>query len=567
MRYATLVAAVGLVLGIAVVAEVVEAKKGATARQKVDIQVMPEAGSPGSMVVITGEGFGQFVSAQANRVLFNGIPALVQRWEPTLIEVKVPSTATDGAVEIERGKKRTTAGRFAVQQPVIERIEPAETEPGAIIQIIGKHFGPTAGPRDPNSMFGVNDVVVGGVVVRARRWHDDKIEVQVPANAHGGTVQVRLGSSDPLPDGSCCAELRRVTSNAVDVALLPTVRLDPSTGPVGTKVVLFGSGFGDAKAPQDGMFFNGRPATIDQWSDTTIVAHVPLDAESGPVVLRKSGKERTVAQYVLTTPKVVGMTPMAAPIGTLVKISGEHFGLFSESGSSPFAFTDFDKGENGVEIGGVPAIVYRWHDDRIDAWVPFSAKSGPVVVKRGANRPHPDGTCCAEKKVLTYEAGTFTLVTPQVTSYSPHSAGLDEIVTIKGTGFGEYVKLRDTVKIGLSEAAYKRKPMEWDENISRTEVLINGVAVQVVSWTDTEIQVRVPRRHLWGIGKGAQFNPNLSKGHIVVRRGSWDTLPDGTCCQPQQYLSIPVGEFTIEARGLPEQGAFTDTRPDANTNQ
>lgn len=539
----------------------------AASPDKADIQMAPDTAAPGAVVVILGDEFGQFANAQDSRVLFHGVPALVQRWEPSLIEVRVPSDAKDGAVEVYKGKQRIVAGQFTVKRPVIASVEPAETEPGSVLQIKGEHFGPTAGPRDPNSMFGVNDVIIGGVVVRARRWHDDKIEVQVPSNAKSGSVQVRLGSSDPLPDGSCCAELQRTTSNTVEVKLLPTVRIDPVSGPVGTKVVIFGSGFGKDKGPNDSLSFNGHQAVIDQWKDTTIVAHVPLDAKSGPVVLRRGDAQRTVGQYDVKVPTVTGMTPATAPIGTMVKITGENFGLYSESGSSAFAFTDFNIGDNGIEFGGVPGIVYRWHDNRIDAWVPFSAKDGPVIVTRGASRPNPDGSCCAEKKVLKFEAGTFTVVTPRVTSYSPHSAGLDDIVTIKGSGFGDFIKMRETVKIGMAEHAYKRKAQDIDENISRTEVLFNGVAVQVVSWKDDEIKIRVPRRHLWGIGKGQEFQPDLSKGQIVVRRGSWDPLPDGTCCHPQQYISIPVGEFTIEARGIPDQDWYLNNRYDADTNQ
>ena len=67
-----------------------------------------------------------------------------------------------------------------------------------------------------------------------------------------------------------------------------------------------------------------------------------------------------------------------------MRIHGEHFGAYSESGATPYNYTDFDTGQNRVEIGGAPAVIYRWHDDRIDVWVPFSAKSGPVVVTRGA---------------------------------------------------------------------------------------------------------------------------------------------------------------------------------------
>ena len=132
-------------------------------------------------------------------------PALIQRWESDLIEVKVPFQAQSGPVEIMAGKKKMAAGKLIIMQPMITAVTPAEIEPGQTVQIAGAHFGATAGPRDPNTMFGVNDVLIGSVVVRPRRWKDDIIEVEVPTNAASGDVVVRLASSDPLPDGSCCA--------------------------------------------------------------------------------------------------------------------------------------------------------------------------------------------------------------------------------------------------------------------------------------------------------------------------------------------------------------------------
>ena len=64
-----------------------------------------------------------------------------------------------------------------------------------------------------------------------------------------------------------------------------------------------------------------------------------------------------------------------------------------------------------------------------------------------------------------------------------------------------------------------------------------------------------------------EFNPDMSTGPLVVRRGSWDLKPDGYCCTPKQWVTAEAGTFTILARGLPDQSKFTDTRPDANTNQ
>lgn len=531
-------------------------------------ELHPAMAVPGATVAIGGKGFGTFRSVQMNRVTVGGIPALIQRWESDLIEVKVPFHAQSGPVEVIAGKKRMAAGKLIILQPMITAVTPEEIEPGHTLQITGVHFGATAGPRDPNTMFGVNDVKIGDVVVRPRRWKDDLIEVEVPTNAASGDVVVRLASSDPLPDGSCCAPVQHTVSNAVPLKLIPSIRVDPVSGPVGTKVVFFGQGFGAAKGSGDKVTFGGHLATIAQWSDHTIVVHLPMDAETGPIALTVQGRERTVGTFTVHTPRVTGVTPSTAPIGTLLRISGEHFGFYSESGSTPFAFMDFNTGENRVDIGGVRAVIYRWQDDRIDVWVPFSAKSGPVVVYRGAATPHPDGSCCATKDTLKTEAGVFTLVTPKIDSYSPHSGGLDELITIKGSGFGSFLKTAEHADLRLNQGAYKRRDnLELDENVSRTEVLFNNVAAQVVSWTDTEIVVRVPRRNLYGVGKQHEFLPDLATGPLVVRRGSWDVQPDDTCCTSKKWLTLEAGTFTIVAKGMPDSSYFNKNRPDADTSQ
>jgi IPT/TIG domain-containing protein len=529
------------------------------------IELQPQTGVPGATVSIVGKGFGQFKSTQVNRVLFAGVPALIQRWDQDVVEVKVPSKAQSGPVEVLIGKKKVPAGSFTVVYPKILSVNPPSIEPGHTIEIVGEHFGITAGPRDPNTMFGVNDVVVGNLTVRPRRWKDDKIEVDVPANATSGDIAVRLASSDPLPDGSCCAPVQHTVSNAVSLKLIPTVQVDPLRGPVGTKVVLFGQGFGQTKTEEDKILIGGKEAPVAQWSDRAIVVHVPMNGESGNVVLVQRGKERTVGTFTIEIPKATGLTPASAPIGTLVRIDGEHFGAYSESGATPYNYTDFNTGQNRVEIGGVPAVIYRWNDDRIDVWVPFSAKSGQVVVKRGAPKPAADGSCCPETGIVSMDAGTFTLVVPTIESYSPTSAGLDDVVTIKGSGFGSFIKTTEATQPKLGVEAFKRSDIELGENVSRTEVLFNNIGAIIVSWTDTEIKARVPHRHLFGIGKPGQFNADLSTGPLVIRRGSWDMLPDGTCCTPKKWVTLEAGTFTIEAKGMPDQ-SFFQSRPEGATN-
>lgn len=524
-------------------------------------EIQPSEGPPGTTVTIEGAEFGKFQGTHVNRVEFNGVPALIQLWERDLILAKVPRHAQDGLVQVfVNSKELLPMGTFLVTQPKITRVNPFQAEPGGLLIIEGEQFGNTAGSQDPNAMFGANHVLINDLRAAVRTWQPNKIEVTIPANATSGPVEVRLASMDPLPDGSCCAPATYTVSNTMPFTIIPPIAVQPTEGPVGSKVVLSGQDFGNTKSHGDAIFFNGHLATIAGWSPRTIVVHVPLNATSGPLVLKQDGKERSIGHFMVQTSQVSEMTPTQGPIGTLLRIKGKNFGVYSESGATPY-YMDFNHGENAVEIGGVPAIIHRWNDDRIDVWVPFSAKSGPIVVKRGATIPNQDGTCCAQRGVVATTAGSFSVVTPKIDSYFPIAAGLDEVVTIKGSGFGDFLKISEATQPGLHQKAHDSKAYQLGQNVSRTQVLINDIAVPVVSWTDTEIQVRVPRRPIFGIGHPEGFKPELTKGNVLVQRGSWDMLPDGTCCGPKQWLSLVAGDFTILSRGLPNQDLFTEPNP------
>ncbi len=523
----------------------------------VHAELFPDSGPPGITVTIGGTAFGEFVSTAENRVDFNGVPALIQLWEPDLVMVKVPLGAKSGDVTVSGPKGTAVAGQFALQQVKIANLVPPEAEPGSVLTIEGKHFGNTAGSRDPNTMFGVNRVLVNGILAEILKWRPSRIEVKIPANAKSGDVVVQLASSDPLPDGSCCAPVTYAESNPVPISLIPSVSFGPNRGPIGTKIVFSGQQFGDAKGPDDAISIGGKPITISKWSPRTIVVHVPLNAVSGTVTFQQNGRTRNLGQFEVLEPQFERLFPPDGPIGTLVRIKGKNFGVFSEAGSTAYAF-DFDPGQNRVEIGGVPAVIHRWQDDEINVWVPYSAKSGPVVVKRGATIPKSDGACCAKRDVVAFEMGSFTVRTPKVTSYSPKEAGIDEIVTVKGEGFGEFLNIAEATRLELNTDAHDWKNYRLGPDVSRTEILVNGVAAVVVSWTDTEIKFQVPRRHVFGFGHPEGFYVDPTKGEIVVRRGSWDLLKNGRCCSQKQWLSAVAGEFKILPRGLPHKEFFYD---------
>jgi uncharacterized protein (TIGR03437 family) len=489
--------------------------------------IFPDAGPIGIEITITGEGFGKFVSTKNNVVLFGKASGLVQQWDNGKIVVRVPSKAATGPVLIKNAKKSKRAGIFTVEPPVVKEISPASAPAGEIVQILGQNFGPTIGQKDSEMQFGVNEVLFNGVPGEVVRWRDSRIEVKVPSNASTGPVTVRLASIDPLQDGSCCAPVGYSMSKPVLFTVVTNMLMEPTEGPIGTPVVISGGGFGQMKSGEDLILFNNVPAQVLEWANNRIRVSVPLNGTSGPVIIKRGNESRTIGEFRLTPHQVIGFQPDAAPVGSLVTISGEHFGVFSDSGP------------NQVLFGGVPGRVFQWADRVIHVWVPVSAKSGPLEVRRGAVRVNPDGSCCAEKGFATVGAAEFTLAVPKVESVTPAKAEIGSLITITGSGFGDFVTTDERTQDNISREGHQHRITKFSENIARTAVLFPAkedyvrakyIAGIVESWNDNEIKVRVPRL--------------AEPGNIVIRRGSWDLLPDGTCCKDKQWVETPVGHFT-----------------------
>ena len=110
----------------------------------------------------------------------------------------------------------------------------------------------------------------------------------------------------------------------------------------------------------------------------------------------------------------------------------------------------------------------------------------------------------------------------------------------------------------MNRLAHSWQNYRLGEDVSRTEVFINGLAVQVVSWTDTEIQVRIPRRQAFGIGHPEGFETDLLEGKLLLKRGSWDMLENGNCCKPKQWITAMGGPFKILRRGLPDMDYWNE---------
>ena len=107
------------------------------------------------------------------------------------------------------------------------------------------------------------------------------------------------------------------------------VEYTPNGAPVGSTVTLFGTGFSPTAA-QNGVTFNGTPASVTSSTSTQIVTTVPAGATSGPIgVATPSGSATTSTNFVVATasgaPTITGFTPVVASTGATLTIDGTNF--------------------------------------------------------------------------------------------------------------------------------------------------------------------------------------------------------------------------------------------------
>ena len=274
-----------------------------------------------------------------------------------------------------------TSGTAVVSvTPTITGFTPATAAEGMTVTISGINF------------TGVTGVAFNGIAALFTVDSDAQITTVVPVGATTGKISV-TGLGGGVTGGA--------TFTVVPVPAITA--LAPALGPVGTKVVITGSGFGTGTVP---VTFNGVAAvTVLRNSTTQVTATVPVGATTGPVVLTTAGgSAASPLLYTVTYPPVLSsFTPATSAIGGMVVITGS-------------AFT----GATAVTFNGVAAAFTIVSDTQLSATVPAGATSGKISVTNG------DGT--------TASTASFTVIpAPTVTSFTPASGIIGTKVVITGT--------------------------------------------------------------------------------------------------------------------------------------
>ena len=242
-----------------------------------------------------------------------------------------------------------------VQGPGLSTLSLTQGPVGASITITGSNFGLTQAQGSSTISFN------GTPVTTVTSWSDTSIDTSVPAGATTGNVVVTVGG---------------IPSNGLPFTVTPPPNItgvSPNAGPIGTSVNVTGTNFGPTVGTRaSGLVFNGLVARTTSWSNTLIVAPVPVGATSGNVVVSVGGINSNGVPYTVTPgPNVASVSPTSGAVGASVTITGAGFG--ATQGSSTITF-------NGVPAAPTPA---NWSDTSIVAPVPTGATTGNVVVTVG----------------------------------------------------------------------------------------------------------------------------------------------------------------------------------------
>ncbi|HKV90947.1 MAG TPA: IPT/TIG domain-containing protein, partial [Candidatus Angelobacter sp.] len=318
---------------------------------------------------------------------------------------------------------------FNVPAPTITSISPSAGGSGNPITITGTGFQAAQG-----SSSYVTFSTGGSAAIKS--WSDTQIVAVVPPQTTTGFVNVSVNSTP---------------SNYVDYAIpgQSISSLTPNTGPVGTQVTIAGTAFGSPQGTST-LTFNGQTATINSWTNTQIVATVPVTAPTGPAVVTVGGVNSNAVTFTVPPPHIGGLQPNGGDPGTSVAINGSGF--------------QTNQRDSTVTFNGTPASITSWSDTQIVTSVPTGATTGTLLVNVNSVASQNDST------------SQFEVPHPVITSITPPEAPANGTITITGSGFG-------------STESYSPDGVQL---IYTGFINFNGVQVLAQSWSDTSIVVTVP---------------------------------------------------------------------------
>ena len=230
-------------------------------------EVRPRRVQYGQTLTIVGAGFGADRGTSHVVFLAGKMPSDADylAWSDAQLQVRVPTGARTGAVQVITGRGRDST-QVVVTSPYIEAVRmdaPAQTDD--LVEIVGVNFGLVRG----HSSVWIDSVAVS----LFESWSDGAIRFRVPLNAPSGDLTVATSEG---------------TSNAVgmEIASPYLAHLSPPQVQAGEHLTLTGGNFGRERGAGYVLFHPQVQAAADDyavWSNGIVVVRVPPQARSGAV--------------------------------------------------------------------------------------------------------------------------------------------------------------------------------------------------------------------------------------------------------------------------------------------
>ena len=360
----------------------------------------PADGRPGTIVTVSGRGFG----ASPGTVRFaNGVVAQpaqaclatgVATWTNNAILVEVPAGAVTGAIEVQHATNNlidssTDANGIVIDpfvlndvaHPAICQIAPSSGFSGDRIEIRGVGFGSTAG----RVLFADREAST------VQTWSDTNIvlntPVYTPANYLVSVISNNISSN----------QLNFRIDTRTPSAAPQINSISPDRGAVGQYITLQGSNFGATVGrvtfirrgdSATGIADTSFPAACGTgfWSDSAVTVKVPANVSAGIgneavtpgdftiVVERADAQVSAPANFAVEagtpTPGICALRPSSGPVGTAVEVVGENFG---SAGQLSFSGTGTSRVNATIANGG-------WSGQSVRSTVPAGSRTGNVNI-------------------------------------------------------------------------------------------------------------------------------------------------------------------------------------------
>ncbi len=252
--------------------------------------IKPLTGGQGTRVAISGEGFAAV--AADNVVEFNGKKASVAEVTPGKLVAVAPEGLTSGPVAVTiNGQKIVGPAFTVVPPPTLRLVSPLSGPAGAEMIIEGKDFSTVADE---------NVVTINNVPAVVKEATSLRLTVVLPSGMGKGTVMVSV--NDQPVKGPEFTEQH-----------LGILKMEPSNGLAGTKVVITGTGF-SVNSAENEVTFNGAVAQVLKATETTLEVMTPANLTTGPVKVRRAA---LVAESAIPFSRA-GMSTLTNQLGSFI---------------------------------------------------------------------------------------------------------------------------------------------------------------------------------------------------------------------------------------------------------